>query len=123
MKKNTRINYFLLIFTVIILGVLSRRIHGVPLFFGDILYAIMVYFGIRFVFINSSFRNSIILALLLCFSIEFLQLYTAEWMVSIRKTTLGHYVFGQGFLWSDLVYYTLGVVFAFLADVFLINKK
>ncbi len=83
----------------------------------------MVYFGIRFVFINSSFRNSIILALLLCFSIEFLQLYTAEWMVSIRKTTLGHYVFGQGFLWSDLVYYTLGVVFAFLADVFLINKK
>ena len=123
MKNNNRIYYFLLIFTIIILGILSRKINGIPLFFGDVLYAIMIYFGVRFVFIRSSYKIIIILALLLCFLIECFQLYTAEWMISIRKTTVGHYVLGQGFLWSDLVYYTIGVALAFLVDAFFSKKK
>lgn len=83
----------------------------------------MIYFGVRFILINYSLKKAVLLSLLFCFFVEILQLYTAEWMISIRKTTLGHYALGQGFLWSDLVYYTLGVVFAFLADVFFMKKK
>ncbi len=57
-----------------------------------------------------------VLALVFCFCIEFLQLCRTEWLLAIRRTTLGHYVLGQGFLWSDLGYYTLGIIIAFLMD-------
>jgi hypothetical protein len=96
---------------------------GVPTFFGDTLYAVMIYFGMRMFFINLNLKKTAILALLFCFSIEFLQLYNAEWMLEIRRTTLGHYALGQGFLWSDLGYYTLGIIMAFLIDFNFIKRN
>ena len=91
------------------------------MFFGDTLYAVMVYFGMRLLFINNNFVMTILLALVFCFCIEFLQLYRAEWLLAIRRTTLGHYALGQGFIWSDLVYYTLGITIAFLIDFNLVK--
>jgi glycopeptide antibiotics resistance protein len=83
----------------------------------------MVYFGMRMFFTHLNLKKTIILALAFCFCIEFLQLYQAEWMVGIRRSTLGHYVLGQGFLWSDLGFYTLGVLIALLLDSKLTPKK
>ena len=123
MVKNKRVLYFILIIITILLGILSRKINGIPTFFGDTLYAVMVYFGMRMIFINLYLKKTAFLALLFCFGIEFLQLYDAEWMLEIRRTTLGHYVFGQGFLWSDLGYYTLGVLIAFVLDSTWIKRK
>ncbi|WP_269227699.1 DUF2809 domain-containing protein [Flavobacterium eburneipallidum] len=116
MTKPNPFAYFILIILVIILGILSRKISGIPSFIGDVLYAVMVYFGMRFLFINKSHRKSMALALIFCFSIEFLQLYRAEWIINIRRTSLGHYVLGEGFLWSDLVCYVIGIGMAFLMD-------
>lgn len=123
MLKNTQFTYFIIIVSVIILGILSRKMDGVPTFFGDTLYAVMIYFGMRIFFINLNLKKTAILALLFCFAIEFLQLYNAEWMLEIRRTTLGHYVLGQGFLWSDLGYYTLGTIMAFLIDFNFIKRN
>lgn len=123
MLKNNQISYLIILITVIVLGILSRKINGVPTFFGDVLYAVMIYFGMRIFFINLNLKKTAILALLFCFVIEFLQLYDAEWMLEIRRTTLGHYVLGQGFLWSDLGYYTLGVLIAFILDSSWIKRK
>ena len=123
MLKNSRIRYFILILIVIALGITSRKIVGVPTFFGDTLYAVMIYFGMRLFFINIKIKKIAMFALLICFAVEFLQLYDVEWMLKIRRTTLGHYVLGQGFLWSDLVYYTLGVLIAFWIDFNLIKRR
>jgi hypothetical protein len=123
MLKNNRFSYFILIISVIILGILSRKIEGVPTFFGDTLYAVMIYLGMRMFFINLNLKKTAILALSFCFCIEFLQLYRAEWMVAIRSTTLGHYALGQGFLWSDLGYYSLGVLIALEIDSNWIKKN
>jgi len=123
MLKNSRIHYFILILIVIALGITSRKMLGVPTFFGDTLYAVMIYFGMRMLFVNFSIKKTAVLALLFCCAIESLQLYSAEWMVAIRKTTLGHYVLGQGFLWSDLGYYTLGIIMAFWMDLNWVRKK
>jgi hypothetical protein len=123
MLKNTRFTYFIIIVSVIILGILSRKIEGVPTFFGDTLYAVMIYFGLRFLFIKNSSKITIVLALVFCFCIEFLQLYRAEWLLTIRRTTLGHYALGQGFLWSDLAFYTLGILIAFFIDFNLVKKN
>ena len=117
MLKNNRVRYFILILVIIALGITSRKIDGVPTFFGDSLYAVMVYYGMRMFFIDVIIKKTAVLALLFCFGIEFLQLYDGEWMLEIRRTTGGHYVLGQGFIWSDLVYYTLGVIVAFYLDL------
>lgn len=105
----------LIVFTITS-GMASRKIDGIPTFFGDTLYAVMIYFGIRMLFMNLKPAKTALLALVFCFCIEFLQLYRAEWMLSIRRTSLGHYVLGQGFLWSDLGFYALGVLTAWRID-------
>lgn len=123
MLKNSRIQYFILMLIVITLGITSRKIEGVPTFFGDTLYAVMIYFGMRMVFINLNSKKTAILALLFCFGIEFLQLYDAEWMLEIRRTTMGHYALGQGFLWSDLGYYILGISIVYWIDFNFVKRN
>ncbi len=114
--KNNRLNYFTLIILVMILGIVSRKISNIPLFIGDVLYAVLIYFGFRFLIVKSEKSTSLLFSLLFCFGIEFLQLVQIEWLIAIRKTTLGHYILGQGFLWLDLLCYIIGTLLAFLID-------
>ena len=114
--KNNRLYYFLALFITLILGILSRKITGIPLFIGDMLYAVLIYFGFRFLIIKSKKSTSLLFSLLFCFGIEFLQLVQIDWLIAIRKTTLGHYILGQGFLWLDLFCYVIGSLVAFLID-------
>lgn len=123
MLKNNRFLYLVITISVIILGILSRKIDGIPTFIGDTLYAVMIYFGSRMIFISYSIKKTAIIALFFCFCIEFLQLYrAAEWILEIRRTAIGHYALGQGFLWSDLVYYSIGVLIAFTVDSKVVKK-
>lgn len=114
--KSNRLNYIILILLVLILGILSRKILGIPLFIGDVLYAVLIYFGFRFLIMDSKKSTSLLLSLLFCFGIEILQLIQIDWLVAIRKTTLGHYILGEGFLWIDLLCYIIGTLLAFLID-------
>lgn len=106
---KSRITYLILIIATIILGLLSRHFKFIPLFIGDILWATMVYFIMRFLFITRTIRFNVITALLFCFAIEFSQLYKAPWIDDIRHTLFGRLVLGEGFLWSDLLCYVIGV--------------
>ena len=121
--KNNRIIYFVIALLVMILGIISRKITGVPLFIGDILYAVLIYFGFRFLISDSKKSTSLLLSLLFCFSIEILQLVQVDWLIAIRKTTLGHYILGEGFLWLDLLCYVIGTLIAFLIDWKLIKTQ
>jgi hypothetical protein len=121
MFKNNRISYFILVVITIILGILSRKIGVIPTFFGDTLYAVMIYFGMCFIFVNRKKKIVILLALIFCYCIEFQQIYRADWIVQIRRTSIGHYILGQGFLWSDLGCYTIGVFVAYFVDSILIK--
>ncbi len=123
MINNNRSSYLILIIITIVLGVLSRKIDGITTFFGDVLYAVMIYFGMRFLFLNYSQRRVLLVALFFCFCIELQQLYRANWILEIRRTSIGHYVLGQGFLWSDLGFYTIGVLIAFSFDSFLVKTQ
>lgn len=114
--NKSRIYYFLVFILIILLGILSRKMAFIPLCIGDFLYAVMIYFLIRTIFIHQKTIHLAILSLLICYCIEFLQLYQAEWIVALRKTLFGRYVLGQGFLWSDILAYTFGIAFAYLID-------
>jgi hypothetical protein len=114
--KKLKIKYLISVISFITLGILSRKITGIPLFIGDMLYAVLIYFGFRFLIIKSKKSTSLLLSLLFCFGIEILQLVQLDWLIAIRKTTLGYYILGQGFLWSDLICYVIGTLLAFLID-------
>ncbi len=76
----------------------------------------MIYVLIRIVFTNKKAIQVAIISLLICYGIEFLQLYQGEWMIELRKTLFGRYVLGQGFLWTDILAYTFGISIAFLIE-------
>ena len=121
--KSIRVNYLVLTFLVMILGIFSRKISGIPLIIGDVLYAVLIYFGFRFLFIESKKATSLLFSLLFCFSIETLQLVQIDWLVAIRKTTLGHYILGQGFLWLDLFCYVIGSLAAYYFDKLFLSSR
>jgi len=118
-----RFVYFILVLLTIVLGIASRKIVGIPLFVGDILYAVLVYFGFRWLFLKSKILWQIGLPLLFSFAIEIQQLSTAAKLVAIRETTIGHYVLGQGFLWSDLLCYMIGIGLGYAVDQFWLKQK
>ncbi|WP_083252184.1 DUF2809 domain-containing protein [Pedobacter steynii] len=105
---RSRLNYALLLITVIILGILSRKTTIIPLITGDILYAIMMFFLIRFLFIRLNYLKAALISLTICYLIELSQLYHVAWIDQIRNTSLGALVLGRGFLWSDMAAYTIG---------------
>ncbi|MDR6941929.1 ribosomal maturation YjgA family protein [Mucilaginibacter pocheonensis] len=119
---RSKITYFVLIIITIIAGLLSRHFAIIPLFIGDILWALMVYFIIRFIFIRKPVKLLVTGSLLFCYAIEFSQLYKAPWINDLRQTLFGRLVLGAGFLWSDLLCYTLGVGIGIWIDMSL-NKR
>ncbi|MCC8153085.1 MAG: DUF2809 domain-containing protein [Tannerellaceae bacterium] len=126
-KYEKRILYGTGTFVIILAGLSSRKYGDylprfVAAYAGDILWAAMVYLGIRFLFPGYQQQKTALASLLFSYGIEFSQLYQAEWINTIRHQTVGALILGQGFLWSDLVCYTLGVGGIFLIDKILMVK-
>ncbi len=107
--RKLRICYLSGTVVLIALGLLSRRVKFVPAACGDALWAMMVYCCFRIVLIRKPMIISAMAALITSFAIEFSQMLTPDWLVKIRSTFLGHMLLGQGFLWSDLLAYTIGI--------------
>ncbi|MGD9569102.1 MAG: DUF2809 domain-containing protein [Sedimentibacter sp.] len=123
-----RLFYLIMVLAVMCLGLLSRRFNAyipdaIDLFLGDSLWALMIYFLIRMLFINLSKKKAVYYGLLFCLMIELSQLYHSSWIDAIRSTTLGGLVLGYGFLWSDLVSYILGISLGYFVDTSISRKK
>ena len=98
----------------VLLGLGSRRFaHLLPAFLadyaGDSLWAMMVFFLLALLFPRSGTLRLAAAALAIAFAVEFSQLYHADWLDAVRSTRLGLLALGNGFLWSDLVCYAVGV--------------
>ncbi|MCP2026099.1 signal transduction histidine kinase [Flavobacterium sp. HSC-32F16] len=118
---KSRIYYFSLFLFIIFIGIFSRKLTFIPLWIGDFLYAVMMYIFVRVFFPEKKGLFVFLLSLFICFSIEFLQLYQGEWMIELRKTLFGRYVLGQGFLWSDILAYTFGIIVTFSIEKITLN--
>ncbi len=114
--RNKKIRYLYLAIITIIVGLASRKLTFIPAVTGDILYAVMVYWLSRFLFYDRSNLFSFTTAVVFCFFIECLQLLQHPFLIYIRNNPILRLVFGQGFLWSDLIGYIVGVTLAFLLD-------
>lgn len=116
-----RVTYLIAIAITILLGLASRNWSTLlPSFVaqnvGDILWAMMVYFGFRLLLVRKSALIAIWLSFLFSFGIELSQLYQEDWINQIRRTTLGALILGKGFLVEDLVRYTAGIIIATVLD-------
>ncbi|ACK62863.1 TPA: DUF2809 domain-containing protein [Bacillus cereus] len=125
--KRNRVVYALFTIVIIILGLSSRKFafalpHLLNDYLGDALWALMVFTGFGFLFPKTETKKLAFISLMFCYGIEVSQLYHANWIDSIRATTLGGLVLGYGFLWSDLVAYTIGVGVGILCEV-IFRKK
>lgn len=120
MNRN-RIVYFLLIIATIVLGLASRHYstvlpQWVHAYLGDVLWALMVFLMLGFIFRRKDSRWIAIMALAFSYGIELSQLYHAPWIDALRANKLGGLILGFGFLWSDLICYTVGVGFGYIIE-------
>lgn len=127
-SNHLRKTYFLAVVITMLLGLASRKFSFLLFSFlaenaGDALWAMMIYFGFRFLLLKKSMFTVMCLSILFCFGIEFSQMYQEDWINQIRGTVLGALILGKGFLPIDLVRYSIGILVAFSLDKFLILKK
>lgn len=119
--RNKRIVYVIAIVITVLLGLASRKYSHLLLLFvaqnsGDILWAMMVYFGFRFLLVSKSLYTAVFFSLAFSFGIECSQLYQENWINQIRGTSLGALILGKGFLFVDLIRYTAGIMIAVVLD-------
>lgn len=100
----------------ILLGLYSRSRYVVgPQFLidysGDTLWALMVFWVCGFLMNRSKSLLIGFLALSFCYCIELSQLYHAPWIDLLRNNKFGGLVLGYGFKYSDLLCYSVGVLF------------
>ena len=90
MKRNQKV-YFLFNIITIVIGLISRinRISDyTATYFGDCLYAILFFLLFGFVFTKLKLFKTLIISLLFCYAIEFLQLYQSNLFKSLNVITV-----------------------------------
>lgn len=102
------------IILLIPIGLISRRIGWIPTETGDALWAMMVFCLWRIVLQNKKLPLVAITSLVHCYLVEFSQMITWRWLVSFRQTFIGHMMLGQGFLWIDLLAYSIGIIVIYM---------
>ncbi|XZE19537.1 DUF2809 domain-containing protein [Pirellulaceae bacterium SH449] len=118
---RTRFVYLISATVVVIAGLASRRYRGqLPGFLaeyaGDTLWALMLFLLVSTVLAGRPVLTRAAISLALAFLVEISQLYHAPWIDAIRQTTLGGLGLGFGFLWTDLVCYSVGISIGSLAE-------
>lgn len=129
LPNRNRILYLIALLIVIGAGLSSRKFSTylpeiINTYLGDALWALMIYLLVATFFTNKKIKTVASISLLFCYTIEMSQLYHAPWIDDIRNTTLGGLVLGFGFLWTDIVAYTLGIGFGVILEwLIYYNKK
>ena len=119
---RTRFVYFISAAVVIIAGLASRRYRGqLPQFVadyaGDTLWALALFLLISTLLAGRPILVRAAVSLAVAFLVEISQLYHAPWIDLIRQTTLGGLVLGFGFLWTDLVCYSVGIAIGSVVEL------
>jgi hypothetical protein len=112
--QRSRLLYAVITLGVIVVGIASRKMPGLfpavlDKYPGDVLWALMVFFGLGIALPRCSTGKLGLCALGISFLDELSQLYQAPWINAIRATMAGHLVLGSTFSWGDLLAYIVGV--------------
>ena len=128
MRINRRLVYLGLAIVCIAIGLLLRApFLGLPReiakYGGSILWAAMVYFGLRVFWPRWRVPTVAILAALLVALGEMTQLISTPGFDALRATTIGHLIFGRTFAVEDILAYWIGILLAALGDWQRLRRK
>ncbi len=90
-------------------------------YYPDTAWTMAVYCGFGLLF-NRGVKLNFPVALIFSYLIEISQLFSTPFLSAARATRLGGLILGYGFLWSDIICYTVGAVICFTAEL-LIRKS
>lgn len=126
--RRSIVLYLALTLATIALGLATRQFPSVfpalvAEYGGDVLWASMMLWLMALVRPTAATRSLALSALGVSFAVEVSQLYHAPWIDAVRATRSGALVLGQGFLWSDLASYTVGVVLAAALDMWCVSRQ
>ena len=112
--KRSRLLYAALLVGILVAGLATRRFgrvmpDAVAVYGGDTLWALMVFVTLGLILRSWSTLRIAGVALAISYSVELSQLFHAPSLDQLRQTTVAGLVLGRGFLWSDLLCYTIGV--------------
>ena len=125
-RRHTKI-YLLTMVMITALGLPAQTIQDrLPSwyvqYFGDYLWAMLLFFGFALILQNMSTFKVAIVSLLFTYSIEVSELFHPAWLDYLRSIKLFALILGFTFLWSDIVAYTLGISTGALIEWFLLRK-
>jgi hypothetical protein len=121
MPARARLRLVLFACLTMVLGLGSRRYAAalpsfVARYAGDVLWASLVYWLLAWIRPRASRTMLAMAALFVAFAVEVSQLFHAPWIDGLRASRSGALVLGQGFLWTDLACYGVGVLIAAMLD-------
>ena len=123
-KRRNRLEHSLVLGIVIVAGLLSRSGLGVyylpwciSAYAGDTLWSLALFLTIRILFPGIRLVLVALLTIAISFSVEFSQIYQAEWIDLIRSTRIGSLFLGVEFKWSDLLCYAVGCLMGVVGGV------
>ena len=121
MVLKRRLIYILCFILIIPIGLATRKYSAsIPAILaeygGDVLYATCWFFFIRIFLVRPKVWKAAIIACLICYAIELLELYNAQWMVKLRHIPPMGLILGYGFKWSDMLCYTIGCALGWVID-------
>lgn len=109
---------YLVLFIFFIWLALATRCHHewfypfIVKYGGDTIWAGAFLFLMRIIFTRIKLLKLAIITYLLGVLDELSQLWHTPILVAIRETTIGKLMLGQGFVWSDLLCYAVGILMA-----------
>ena len=127
MKRN-RITYFMCIIIAIILTIMIENHKNVlPLsignYLGNVLKALIIYLFIAFIFKKISAINISVISMLICSCFSISNLCEIPWVDNIKNTSIGLFILGNSFVYTDLICYLVGVILGFVLEMLLLVSK
>ena len=126
MKRNSKI-YIPIVLFIIAIGIPSRLYsqhfpNWYVTYAGDFLWSMLVYFLFANIF-QLSTKIAFLSSLVFAYTIEVSQLFHPAWLESIRSIKVFALILGHGFLWSDILAYTLGITLSVVIDRAITSPK
>lgn len=126
--RRSAARYIGLLIVTVLLGLSTRWFPAVfptavSQYGGDVLWAAMIFWIAALARPDARTIVLAALALAIACAVEISQLYRAAWIDAFREIPGVALILGQGFLWSDLVCYTLGVLLAATLDAVITTHR
>ena len=120
--KRSYLLIAIIIFILELLIALFMHDRIIRPYVGDFLVVILIYCFIK-AFLNLPVSTTAVAVLLFSYSVETLQYFKIVNKLGLQDSNLAKIVIGTSFAWTDILAYTLGIIFVLFIEKIIANKK